>query len=145
MYSGSRRMTEPQRSSTVRLAAMLCALHGWGAASVIGHKEWTDTKWDPGMEPMTNFRQSVAATLNGNGDDDMANPSEIADAVLNATVTHPTTGEAVTMREALRMALVGKIEAAEANAGVGQLRGEVDELTGAVSALVVALGKAETL
>lgn len=144
MYSGSRRMTEPQRSSTVRLAAMLCRAHGWGAASVIGHKEWTNTKWDPGMEPMTNLRQSVAATLDNGDDDDMANPSEVADAVLNATVTHPTTHEAVTMRESLRMALVGKIEAAEANAGVAQLRGEVDELTKAVHALV-ALERAETL
>ena len=144
MYSGGHRMTGPQRDSTESLAAALCRAHGWGAASVIAHREWSTTKWDPGQESMVTMRRNIAARLQI-GDVDMASSEEIAGAILRATVTHPTTGEEVTIREALRMGLVGKIEAAEANAGVRVVRADVGELTGAVSALVVALGKAETL
>ena len=65
MYSGGHRMTGPQREATVRLSAALCAAHGWGAASVIGHREWSTTKWDPGQESMTTMRRSIAAVLAG--------------------------------------------------------------------------------
>ncbi len=126
MYSGGHRMTDVQREATEGLSAALCAAHGWGAASVIGHREWSTTKWDPGKESLTSMRRDIAARLQI-GDIDMASAEEIAGAILRNTVTHPVTGQEVTIREALRMALVGKIEAAEANAAVRLLRSDLDD------------------
>lgn len=47
MADGKTPMTEAQRISAVRVAALLCREHKWGA-DVIGHGEWQPGKWDPG-------------------------------------------------------------------------------------------------
>ncbi|MEU5769790.1 peptidoglycan recognition family protein [Streptomyces asoensis] len=54
---------EAQLEGMVRAAAALCRAHGWSAASVIGHKEWTNTKTDPRGFAMADFRKRVAARL----------------------------------------------------------------------------------
>ncbi|MFD7918918.1 peptidoglycan-binding protein [Streptomyces sp. NPDC059740] len=54
---------EAQLDAIARTAAALCRAHGWHAASVIGHKEWTDTKIDPVGFTMASLRNRVAALL----------------------------------------------------------------------------------
>ncbi|MFE0206983.1 N-acetylmuramoyl-L-alanine amidase [Streptomyces sp. NPDC058985] len=59
-----------QYDAAVRWAAAICRAHGWGAASVIGHKEWQPGKIDPhgpvegrGSFDMNAFRRDVAERL----------------------------------------------------------------------------------
>ncbi|WP_020132665.1 peptidoglycan-binding protein [Streptomyces sp. 303MFCol5.2] len=54
---------EIQLEAMVRASAALCRAHGWSAASVIGHKEWTSTKIDPRGFTMADFRARVATRL----------------------------------------------------------------------------------
>lgn len=62
-YSGGRAPTDRAYKSLVLLAAAICHFHGWSAKSVIGHKEWSDWKIDPGNVSMIKFRADVAAAL----------------------------------------------------------------------------------
>ncbi|MFF1439673.1 peptidoglycan-binding protein [Streptomyces sp. NPDC058295] len=52
-----------QLEAMVRASAALCRAHGWSAASVIGHKEWTNKKTDPRGFTMADFRARVATRL----------------------------------------------------------------------------------
>ncbi|MEU1141769.1 peptidoglycan-binding protein [Streptomyces sp. NPDC005885] len=52
-----------QLETMVRASAALCRAHGWTARSVIGHKEWTNTKVDPRGFTMADFRNRVATHL----------------------------------------------------------------------------------
>ncbi|MFI2430260.1 peptidoglycan-binding protein [Streptomyces sp. NPDC018693] len=54
---------EPQLDAIVRTSAAICRAHGWSARSVIGHKEWTNTKIDPRGFAMTDLRDRIAARL----------------------------------------------------------------------------------
>lgn len=51
-----------QYDTAVRFAAAICRAHGWGAKSVIGHKESTSQKIDPSFD-MPTFRAHVAERL----------------------------------------------------------------------------------
>lgn len=62
-YSGLQPPTDAARRSLVLLAAAICDHHGWSARSVIGHKEWSDHKIDPGHVDMAAFRTAVAWRL----------------------------------------------------------------------------------
>jgi len=62
-YDGGQPMTAEQYDAAVRWAAAICDFHKWSALSVIGHREWTTRKNDPGNCPMTKFRADVAARL----------------------------------------------------------------------------------
>ncbi len=62
-YDGGQAMTVQQFSAAVRWAAAICDHHGWSALSVIGHREWTRRKPDPGHCSMYTFRAAVAALL----------------------------------------------------------------------------------
>lgn len=62
-YDGGQPMTAKQYDSAVRWAAAICDFHKWSALSVIGHREWTTRKPDPGHCPMNKFRSDVAARL----------------------------------------------------------------------------------
>lgn len=62
-YSGSTRPTDRAYTSLVLLAAAICDFHDWGPKSVIGHKEWSDWKPDPGSVSMVKFRADVAMAL----------------------------------------------------------------------------------
>lgn len=64
-YSGQRAPTAQVRRSLVLLAAAICHHHGWTARSVIGHKEWSSWKHDPGHLDMRSFRAAVAEQLVG--------------------------------------------------------------------------------
>ncbi len=52
-----------QIEAIVRSSAAICRAHGWHAASVIGHKEWTNAKIDPVGFTMADLRAKVAARL----------------------------------------------------------------------------------
>lgn len=80
MYSGGRPMSAAQLDQAVRATAALCRAHGWTARSVIGHREWSRDKSDPGMMSMVTFRKLVQARL------DRA-PEDVSVGVKRATVT----------------------------------------------------------
>ncbi|WP_086832606.1 peptidoglycan recognition family protein, partial [Streptomyces sp. NRRL B-24572] len=48
-----------QLDAIERVSAALCRAHGWGARSVIGHKEWSDWKDDPRGFAMPTMRDRV--------------------------------------------------------------------------------------
>lgn len=62
-YDGGQPMTTKQYAAATLWAAAICHHYGWSALSVIGHREWTTRKNDPGNCPMTKFRSDVAALL----------------------------------------------------------------------------------
>lgn len=62
-YSGSFAPSPRVYKSLVLLAAAICDFHDWSAKSVIGHREWSDWKSDPGHVSMTKFRDDVAEAL----------------------------------------------------------------------------------
>lgn len=63
---GNRRDPYPgaQLDAVERLSAAVCRVHGWNAASVIGHKEWTRRKIDPSFS-MAGMRSRIAKRLGG--------------------------------------------------------------------------------
>ena len=52
-----------QLDAIERAAAAICRAHGWTAKSVIGHKEWTNTKIDPKGFTMPDMRSRIAKRL----------------------------------------------------------------------------------
>lgn len=52
-----------QLEAIEKAAAALCRHHGWQAASVIGHKEWTNQKVDPRGFTMDDMRARIAERL----------------------------------------------------------------------------------
>jgi hypothetical protein len=62
MCDGKTPMSDAQRITSVRVAAMLCTEHKWGT-DVIAHGEWQQGKWDPGANgkliDMSKFRNEV--------------------------------------------------------------------------------------
>jgi hypothetical protein len=62
-FDGGQPMTAKQYDTAVRWAAAICDFYGWGAGSILGHKEWSSRKPDPGSTAMNKFRADVAARL----------------------------------------------------------------------------------
>lgn len=62
-FDGGQPMTDKQWNSAVLWAAAICDHYSWSALSVIGHREWTDRKPDPGSTKMYEFRAAVNARL----------------------------------------------------------------------------------
>lgn len=62
-YSGGHPPTPLQYRAAVLLWAAICDAHGWSAKSVIGHKEWSDWKPDPGFVDMRDMRADIAHCL----------------------------------------------------------------------------------
>ena len=62
-YDGGQPMTPKQYRAAALWAAAVCDFHGWSALSIIGHREHTGRKNDPGNCPMNEFRTYVAALL----------------------------------------------------------------------------------
>ncbi|MFF6789317.1 peptidoglycan-binding protein [Streptomyces filamentosus] len=52
-----------QLDAIERVSAALCRAHGWGARSVIGHREWSDWKSDPRGFGMPGMRDRVQKRL----------------------------------------------------------------------------------
>jgi len=89
MYSGSRKMTDAQYQTGLKLSAAILDFHNWTEKSVIGHGEWSNDKWDPGyasgkIMDMAKIRKDVAATVK-------AGPKGTAPAPSKPAPT-PTTG-----------------------------------------------------
>lgn len=91
-----------QVEAMVRASAALCRAHGWGGdgdTSVIGHKEWTNTKIDPrgpiqggGSVSMSNIRRRVAERLDHPAswnpeEDDVALTAEDIDKIAKRVLT----------------------------------------------------------
>ncbi|GAA1641803.1 hypothetical protein GCM10009744_34680 [Kribbella alba] len=77
-YDGAHSMTAAAYRTALLHAAAICDFHGWSALSVIGHREHTRRKNDPGRCPMNKFRTDLAAVLRAGPDgDDMANADEV--------------------------------------------------------------------
>lgn len=94
-----------QYASAVRFAAAICDGHRWTAKSVIGHREWTTAKIDPGYINMADFRRDVQALLDaGPGTKPAPTPVDHVTAFWTATwnvlganhrTWHGTRGQAV--------------------------------------------------
>ncbi|OEV09119.1 N-acetylmuramoyl-L-alanine amidase [Streptomyces nanshensis] len=54
---------DAQLDAIERAAAALCRHHGWNAASVVGHLEWTNQKSDPRGFTMDSLRKRIASRL----------------------------------------------------------------------------------
>ncbi|MFH8345004.1 peptidoglycan-binding protein [Streptomyces sp. NPDC018045] len=54
---------EAQLDAIERAGAAICRAYGWSAASVIGHKEWTNTKIDPRGFSMATMRERIDRRL----------------------------------------------------------------------------------
>ncbi|MGA5507587.1 peptidoglycan-binding protein [Streptomyces umbrinus] len=65
-----------QLAAVERLSAAVCRAHGWSAASVIAHKEWTRRKIDPSF-PMAVMRARIDALL---GDKPAPRPTPVTHA-----------------------------------------------------------------
>ncbi|WP_327303001.1 N-acetylmuramoyl-L-alanine amidase [Streptomyces sp. NBC_01298] len=54
-----------QLEAIEKVSAAICLAHKWGAASVIGHREWQPGKVDPKGFAMSGLRQRIAGRLAG--------------------------------------------------------------------------------
>lgn len=63
MYSGQNPMTDAAYNASIRVCGAICEFHEWTAQSVIGHKEWTARKPDPGHQNMNALRADVTLAL----------------------------------------------------------------------------------
>ena len=59
MYSGGHPMTAAQLRSSAIFDVIICKYHGWRGNSVIGHREWSSDKPDPGYQDMAAKRRMV--------------------------------------------------------------------------------------
>ena len=65
MYSGGHPMTAAQLRSSAIFDKVICEYHGWRGNSVIGHREWSSDKPDPGYQDMAAKRRLVNDYLDG--------------------------------------------------------------------------------
>ncbi|MFI1182621.1 peptidoglycan-binding protein [Streptomyces sp. NPDC020799] len=61
--NGSDPWPPEQLDAIERSAAAICRVYGWSAASVIGHKEWTNQKTDPRGFSMQTMRERIDRRL----------------------------------------------------------------------------------
>jgi hypothetical protein len=64
MYSGKQEPTDAATATLIRLNAAICWYLKWPATRVIGHREWTGRKIDPGHLDMAEFRSKVQKAIN---------------------------------------------------------------------------------
>ncbi|MCC3776296.1 peptidoglycan-binding protein [Streptomyces sp. UNOB3_S3] len=77
-----------QLDAIERVSAALCRAHGWSSASVIGHKEWTNTKVDPVGFEMGDLRGRVAGRLGSAPDERPEKPTEPDEPTRPAVTTY---------------------------------------------------------
>ncbi|MFI9309563.1 peptidoglycan-binding protein [Streptomyces triculaminicus] len=65
-----------QLEAIEKASAAICRAHGWTERSVIGHKEWTNTKNDPLGFTMASMRSRVGARLQRKPDGPLPNPPQ---------------------------------------------------------------------
>ncbi|WP_199546572.1 N-acetylmuramoyl-L-alanine amidase [Streptomyces sp. N35] len=65
MGDGEDPWPEAQLLAIEKVAAAVCRRYGWGAGSVIGHREWQPGKVDPRGFSMQTMRGRIAARLDG--------------------------------------------------------------------------------
>lgn len=118
-YSGGHVPTQEAYHALVLLAAAVCDFHGWSAKSVIGHKEWSDAKVDPGRVDMKGFRADVAAALKA-GPTKAAQPKPVKRPHKTPNIT-----EALALNEQYA-AVLRKITSGPAHAAVQQALAEVN-------------------
>jgi hypothetical protein len=63
MFSGGHPMTSAQLRTSLLTDVVICEWHGWTGASVIGHREWSRDKPDPGYQDMAAKRRMVDEAL----------------------------------------------------------------------------------
>lgn len=63
IYTGATAPTDAAYQTSILHAAAVCDFYGWSALSVIGHREHTSRKDDPGHIAMNKFRSDLATVL----------------------------------------------------------------------------------
>jgi hypothetical protein len=85
-YDGASAMAPAAYRTALLHAAAVCDFHGWSALSVIGHREHTLRKNDPGHNPMDKFRRDLAAVLKAGPGNGAPNPGNTATPVVDLTI-----------------------------------------------------------
>lgn len=116
-YSGRKPPTKATYKSLVLLAAAICDHHGWSSKSVIGHREWSDWKPDPGNVDMVKFRRDVAEALKAGPEEEPPDEGRPAETPDDPAHLHRITKARALMRDALDLlekACKGRPKVAEA-------------------------------
>lgn len=71
-FDGGQPMTAAMYRSMILWCAAVCDFHGWTALRVIGHKEWTQRKIDPGSTNMVQVRRDVRTAMEAGPGGDMS-------------------------------------------------------------------------
>jgi hypothetical protein len=103
-FDGGQPMTTKQYDGAVRWAAAICDFYGWTAGSVIGHKEWSRRKPDPGNTFMAKFRRDVDARLKAGP----GGPAPTPPPVVKPPVSLPPADTTVQTKAIVRAAGGGK-------------------------------------
>lgn len=82
MYSGGHPLPAAGYDACVRWNAAICRFHGWTGHSVIGHREWSDDKPDPGNVDLARLRRDVQARLDQPANTDTP-PPPVGDQRMN--------------------------------------------------------------
>ncbi|NGO70632.1 N-acetylmuramoyl-L-alanine amidase [Streptomyces boncukensis] len=98
---------DAQLAAIERASAAICRAHGWTAKSVIGHKEWTNTKSDPRGFTMPDMRARIAKRLGGKpsgggssgGGDDKPKPAVSLAHIIAAARKDPPAAQGHTTHE----------------------------------------------
>lgn len=85
-FTGAQPMTPAAYRTALLHAASICDFYGWSALSVIGHKEHTLRKNDPGHTALDKFRRDLAAVLNAGPGKGAPNPGNTTDPVVDLTI-----------------------------------------------------------
>jgi len=151
-FDGGQPMTAKQYDSVVRWCAAICDFYGWTAGSIIGHKEWSSRKPDPGSTDMAKFRRDVNARLKA-GPGTPKPPSLPSGAVMSLTQTDLTNVNVASYNANarygrdfwvspsgtgtyIRKQITGiQADAADAKAKVTELESKVDGLQASVTRL----------
>lgn len=162
-FDGGQPMTRAQWVSTVLDAASVCDWHGWSEHHVIGHKEHTGRKPDPGSTVMALLRADVRVALKagpGNWpvpatdtEDDVTTPAQMAElknfteartqayaawvAKHNDSMLAKATSQIGNAISAF--AAAEKVDDAKTDKALGELRALVEELTKQDPATVTAM------
>jgi hypothetical protein len=86
-FNGAQAMTAKAYRTVVLWCAAICDFHGWSAKSVIGHKEHTGRKNDPGHTDMATLRKDIQAALDAGPGDTSAGSTPVlpgADLTIHA-------------------------------------------------------------
>jgi hypothetical protein len=144
-FDGGQPMTDKQWNSAVLWSAAICDHYGWSALSVIGHREWSSRKPDPGSTKMYAFRAAVAARLKAGPakpptkppvtpppapEDDMVTPNDVVGTDADGS---PMTMAELAARTNFNYQAI--VEGGKVDVALDGINAKLDQLAAAIAAL----------